>query len=432
MAEHSHVVGAAVNGLSSLPGTAQPFAATRAMTRFLNHENIPFHALIEPAQDSIRSELARRPGCLVLVVHDWSMFNFNRHHSKRDRYVRSHESDLGYELGTALAVDADDGRPLGSMEFRLRTARGMLSTRLGDVAFPPGHIDELDDAMAAAAGWRLGRTPIHVIDREADSVGHYRRWHAAGHRFVIRADRDRVVLHAGRECALAEVVASLDGCFAELRDAESRPEVVTIRAGTGTVHVAATQVVLHRPARHYTGERTASGSKKQAEIPGPPLPLRMVVTRVVEETGVVLAEWWLLTNVAGEKAEAATIGRWYAWRWSIESYHKLIKSSGMNAEAWQQESGAAFLRRLCVASMACLTVWHLQRDKSPAAGRLRVVLVRLSGRQMKYRVESTAPALWAGLERLLAIDDLMQVEDLDAILDLARRQLPRLFPDRSG
>jgi hypothetical protein len=64
--------------------------------------------------------------------------------------------------------------------------------------------------------------------------------------------------------------------------------------------------------------------------------------------------------------------------------------------------------------------------------KLREIPVRLSGRQMKHRVESTAPALLAGLERLLAIDDLMQAEDLQEVLDLARRQLPRLFPDRSG
>ena len=186
---------------------------------------IPFHALIEPAQDAVRSELAGRPGRFVLVVHDWCMFNFNRHTSKPDRYVRSHDTDLGYELGTALAVDAADGRPLGPMEFRLRTAEGMLSTRLGGAALPPGHVDELDDAMAAAPGWGLGRTPVHVIDREADSVGHYRRWHAAGHRFVVRADRDRVVLHEGRECKLAEVAAGLAGSFTDVRDAAGRPEV---------------------------------------------------------------------------------------------------------------------------------------------------------------------------------------------------------------
>jgi hypothetical protein len=432
VSEHSHAVNAAVTGLSTLPGTAQPFAAARAMTRFLNHPDIPFHALIEPAQDAVRAELAERPGRFVLIVHDWCMFNFNRHPSKSDRYVRSHGADLGYELGGALAVDADDGRPLGPMEFRLRTGHGMLSTRLGGADLPPGHVDELDAAMAATPGWRLGRAPVHVIDREADSVGHYRRWHAAGRRFVVRADRNRAVLHEGGERALSDVVAGLTGSFTALRDAAGRPEVVTTRAGAGAVHVAETEVVLHRPARHYTGGRTAGGAKEQVEVPGPPLRLRLVVTRVIDAAGAVLAQWLLLTNLARGDADAGAIGRWYAWRWRIESYHKLLKSSGMNAEAWQQGSGAAFLRRLCVASMACLTAWHLQRDGAPAAGRLRVVLVRLSGRLMKHKVESTAPALLAGLERLLAIDDLMQVEDLDEILELARQQLPHLFPDRSG
>ena len=95
MSEHSHAVNAVVTGLSALPGTAQPFAATRAMSRLLNHEDIPFPALIEPAQDAVRSALAERTGRFVLVIHDWCMFNFNSHESKRDRYVRSHGDDLG-------------------------------------------------------------------------------------------------------------------------------------------------------------------------------------------------------------------------------------------------------------------------------------------------------------------------------------------------
>ena len=108
----------------------------------------------------------------------------------------------------------------------------------------------------------------------------------------------------------------------------------------------------------------------------------------------------------------------------------LLKSAGMNAEAWEQESGEAVAKRLVVASMACLTVWRLQRDPSPTAGELRRVLVRLSGRQMKHRVESTAPALLAGLEKLLALDDLQSQYDLREVLALARRVLPTLF--RSG
>ena len=85
MSEHSHAVNAVVTGLSALPGTARAFAATRATSRFLNHEDIPPRALIEPAQDAIRSALAVRPDRFVLIVHDWCMFNFNKHRSKRDR-----------------------------------------------------------------------------------------------------------------------------------------------------------------------------------------------------------------------------------------------------------------------------------------------------------------------------------------------------------
>ena len=154
--------------------------------------------------------------------------------------------------------------------------------------------------------------------------------------------------------------------------------------------------------------------------------MRLVLGRVVDDLGVVRTQWLLLTNVGPEHA-AATVAKWYAWRWRIESYHKLLKSAGMNVEAWEQGSGEAVAKRLVVASMACLTVWRLQRDLSPAAGELRRILVRLSGRQMKHRVESTAPALLAGLEKLLALDDLQTQYDLREVLTLARRVLPTLF-----
>ncbi len=435
MSEHAHSVNAAVTGLSALPGTARPFAAARAMSRFLNNEDVPFHALIEPAQDAIRSVLgAEGGGRFALVVHDWRMFNFNAHDSKGDRRRRSHATDVGYELGSALVVDADDGRPLGPMEFRLRVAGGTLSTRPGGAQDTPGRVDELGDVMAAAEGWRLPRELVHVIDREADSVGHYRRWHAAGRLFLVRADASRVVLREGRERKLDAVVADLAvaGEFADAVDGRGRPVIVTLRAGVGRVRTAEATVTLHRPARRTTGEKTAGGHKKKEAVPGPPLTLRMIVSRVVGDMGTVLTEWRLFTNVPAEGAGDAAIGRWYARRWEIETYHKLLKSAGMNAEEWRQREGAAFLRRLCAASMACLTVWHLRRDESPAAARLRAILVRLSGRQMKHKVESTAPALLAGLERLLAIDDLMRHEDLDEILALARRVLPRLFPQRPG
>lgn len=424
MSGHAHTVNAAANGLSVLPGTARPYAAVRAMSRFLANDAVPLAAVLEPAQDAVRAALADRPAGVALVVHDWCMFAFGTHTAKRDRYQRSGANDSGYELGSALLVDASDGRPLGPMELRLRTAAGTRSTRPGHTADPPGHVDELLDGMAESRRWGLNADLVHVVDREADSVGHYRQWQTAGHRFVVRAKADRVVTHEGVERSLGTVVGRLGCQFEPVRGAGGAPRVVAIGRGTGVLKVAEAGVVLHRPARRRTGDGT------RVDVPGPPLPLRLVVTRVVNELGVVLAEWLLFTNVPAGVADAGAVGTWYAWRWRVESYHKLLKSAGMNAEEWGQETGERFLRRVCVASMACLTVWHLGRADGPEAAKLRAVLVRLSGRAMKHRVESTPPALLAGLEKLLALDALLRDEDLGEVLALARQLLPHLFNRR--
>jgi hypothetical protein len=308
------------------------------------------------------------------------------------------------------------------MEFRLRTAAGMLSTRPGGADCPPGHVDEVLDCMRESRRWNLCRPLVHVIDREADSVGHYRAWHSAGYQFVVRADATRWVTWQDQSVKLVEVAAALRPRFRDVYDEAGHPKVVKTQHGTGRIQVAETAVVLDRPAK-------TRRDGKQVKVPGPALPLRLVLSRVVDDLGVVRAEWLLFTNVASE-FDAATVGTWYYFRWQIESYHKLLKSAGMNAEKWEQESGEAFAKRLVVASMACLTVWHLRQDDCEDATRLRKVLVRLSGRQMKWGVTDTAPALLAGLEKLLAVADLLVREDLGEILALARRVLPTLF--RSG
>jgi hypothetical protein len=413
--EHAHSVNAAVSGLSALPATAQPMAAVKAMSRFLNHPDITRAALIEPVQEAVRTAVAASAAAVALVVHDWCMFSFHTHTGKTDCLRRSHGTDVGYDLGTALVLEADGGQPLGPMEFRLRTARGLLTTRPGAVATPSAHIDELAGVMADASRWNLARPLVHVIDREADSVGHYRAWHAAGHTFVVRAKTDRHVTWRGESITLKDLQTRLAG---EFRD---QPGDTTLRTTHGPcrVQVLEAAVLLDRPARTLI-------RGKKTDVPGPPLPLRLVLTRVLDAFGVVHAEWLLLTNAVAT-FDARTIARWYAWRWRIESYHKLLKTAGQNAEQWQQESGEAFANRLIIASMACLTVWHLQQDASAEATRLKSILIRLSGRQMKHRVTDTAPALLAGLEKLLAVADLLEEEDLEEILALARRVLPRFF-----
>jgi hypothetical protein len=413
------VLNQAATSLSTLPGTARPFASTLGMHRFLNNDAVTLPALIEPVQDDIRKALVQTGGPVALVVHDWSGIHYHDTGRKTDLYQRSHKHDTGYELGAALVLESDTGRPLGPMELRLRTAHGVLSTRPGPTRAPAGRVDELLDVMEASGAWGLDRPRVHVIDREADSVDHYRQWSRHGHTFVVRADDDRVVKWKDRDVKLSALVNGPGLAWESVRDAKRQPTRVSVEGTEGTLWVCEVAVVLDRPAKKRLNGR-------RIDVPGQPLPLRLVTTWVLGEAGEVLAEWFLFTN-AGARFDAATIARWYAWRWGVESYFKLLKSAGMNAEGWEQHCGEAVAKRLVIASTACLTVWCRQQEPGAEAAQVRRVLVRLSGRQMKHKVEHTAPALLAGLEKLLAVLDLLANYDIDEIRTLAKTVLPKLF-----
>jgi hypothetical protein len=410
---HQHAATRVAAGLAHLPDGASAFAATQAAWRFLNNPRVGLDALAEPLRQAGRDALAGQDAPCALLVHDWCKLGYGRHPSKADRLRVTHESDVGYDLATALLVRAPDGSPVAPLELRLAAADGVHTTR---GLLPPGrtgdHLDQVLPAMRASAGWGLPLPLVHVIDREADSLGHYRQWDAAGQRFLVRAD-DRVVTWEGREAALVAVADALQrrGEFREAR-------AVLYKGKPARQEVAATEVLLCRPSRH----REPGGKRRQSA--GRPLGLRLVVARVYGEGGQLLAQWLLLTNVAEAWADAADVALWYYWRWRIESYHKLLKSLGHEIEKWQQETAAAVARRLLVAAMACVVVWGLERAEGADAAQMRGVLVRLSGRQMKYGKECTAPSLLAGMHALLSVLSLLEQTDLDTLRRLVESVLP--------
>ncbi|MBK8452109.1 MAG: hypothetical protein IPL34_02110 [Thiofilum sp.] len=132
---------------------------------------------------------------------------------------------------------------------------------------------------------------------------------------------------------------------------------------------------------------------------------RLVVSRLFNEQGDMIAQWLLLTTLTAPTAD--TLVLWYYWRWQIESFFKLLKSAGHQLEAWQQESALAVAKRLLVTSMACVTVWAIAVSPQPEVQQLRQLLIRLSGRQMRSKVTFTYPALLAGLETFLALVQLL-------------------------
>jgi hypothetical protein len=376
-------------GSSAAPGPGatvaglRPASFAQKLWRFCTDPRVRESALIEPMHAMVRQEVASRPGVL-LAIHDWSTLSFGSHPSKTDRKTLTHAKDVGYDLATVLMVRGDDGATVAPVSVSLTTAGGVLSTRDDVPADPVCHIDQVLGSMRYVRDLGFAAAVVHVIDREADSVDHWRQWAADGHRAVVRADQ-RIVLHEGRETSLEAVARRLgrEGAFRDAGEARYHGR----KAG---LFVAEAEVVLHRPGKRYVGG-------KQVEVPGPPLPLRLVVTEVRDGEGRVLARWLLLSDVPADLADAATVARWYYFRWRIESLHKLLKSSGWQLEGWLQRDGGKVLIKLLLALGAVTSVWALERRKDAPAVSFQGLLMRLSGRQTKRRRAITTSGLLAGL-----------------------------------
>jgi hypothetical protein len=369
------------------PGTTvtgiKPASFSQKLWRFCVDPRVDVSALIEPMHNLIRQEVASHPGVL-LAVHDWSTLSFGGHPSKTDRATLTHAHDVGYDLATVLMVRGGDGAPIAPALVSLTTAEGVLSTRDDAPAADLCHIDQVREAMRFVHDLKFDAPVVHVIDREADSVNHWRQWSADGRLALVRAD-DRKVLCAGQETSLVAVAEQLrqDGAFNDAGDAR-------YRGRRARLYVAEAEVVLHRPGKRNVGD-------KKIDVPGPPLTLRLIVAEVLDLEGRVLARWLLLTNVPADLANAATVARWYYFRWRIESFHKLLKSAGWQLENWLQSNGERLLIKLLLALGACVSIWALERRDDVESEAFKKLLMQLSGRQTKRDRAITTSGLLAGL-----------------------------------
>jgi hypothetical protein len=412
-------------GLHAEPAMACSFAATQAAWRFFANDDTTLPVLAGPLLDRARAAIPDACDRYTLVPLDWSNLHLAGHAAKADRVELANQSDLGYELLTGLAVSDRDGAPIAPLCLELRSAAGLHSTRSARVLRASSLLDDvgpvmqhITDVVATAAA---ARPPVFVIDREADSVEHFRQWSKAGHRFVVRAMDAPHVLHGGESLPLGRAADALRASMAFSR-------VVAFHGSPARQYVAETRVTLARPAQMHRTD-PATGKRKHVRTKGGPLPLRLVVAEVRDDDGKVLARWLILTNLP-ERVDAATVALWYYWRWRIESYHKLLKGAGQQVEFWQQGSASAMAKRLAVAAMACVVVWRLARDASPAAADLRQALVGLSGRQMKRGKHArpfTEPALLAGLELLLKMVTVLEHHDAADLRRLLEAALPGLL-----
>ncbi|OHC24739.1 MAG: hypothetical protein A3F63_16695 [Pseudomonadales bacterium RIFCSPHIGHO2_12_FULL_40_16] len=367
------------------------FAQTQAAWRFFNNENCTLTELNKPLL--LAGHELCRDECIeyALFAHDWSYLSYGKHKSKDDTYNTIKRS-VGYELQTSLLLSDIHGGPLSMVAMSLKDKKQIHSSSTINIKRNHTHLEALSQQIAWLENQGFNKKLVHIIDREADSVGFLRV--LEGKCWLIRGNGNYKA-HDGNSVRKIKDIAK-DMIFDEERTIEYKGKKVSQK-------LAETKISILRPAKP---KKLSAEGKRVPVIEGPPVNCRLIVSRIVDSSNQEIALWYLLTSIS--EVSKATLALWYYWRWSIETFYKLMKSAGMQVESWQQTTSLAVARRILVASMACVAVWRIANAKGPEASEARRILIRLSGRQMKRKKEFTYPALLDGLWSLLAMDDMLE------------------------
>lgn len=105
-----------------------------------------------------------------------------------------------YELQSSLLVDTASNLPVDPLAQTLTDSKGCCSTLTGGLSDNQTHMDALTADITRVEAPGIGKTRVHLIDREGDSVARMRALSAQGLRWLIRGKEGHQVTYQG--CSL--------------------------------------------------------------------------------------------------------------------------------------------------------------------------------------------------------------------------------------
>lgn len=107
----------------------------------------------------------------MLLAYDWCMLNYTSHASKKDLLQLTHENDIGYDLTTALLIEAHTGITLALMQVHVKAGKALHSTAKKPPKRTAHHLDQLEPTMDEAKDWGPERLFTLLISKLMLSAG---------------------------------------------------------------------------------------------------------------------------------------------------------------------------------------------------------------------------------------------------------------------
>jgi hypothetical protein len=402
-----------INLLIQTEGMSQ----VQASYRFYNNENVDFSSLNSPIIKDGLEEIEKQCDEYVLNAYDWSHLDYKHHHEKEGRVGKKKKTgeQLGYDHQSSLTISDKTGEPIAPLAQNLKIDKQILSTYNEKIDMNLTHLEELVQRTRwIRNSFEINKKIVDIIDREGDSVALMREYELNKWYYLIRAKRNHTVYveKLDKDLKQGELADSLPkGEFVKSIEYQAKGK----KREEVKIYVNEIDIELRRDATKSVINE--NGKKTTKKTTGEHIKARLIVERLINKEGEVVAQWILLSNLSKD-VPSQKVATWYYYRWKIESYFKLLKSAGFNLEKWQQQKPQAIFRRLLICSQACVLLWKLQQSNEKNAETIKKFLAKISGRLMAWGKDYTAPALLAGLWNFISMMDILTVYDVDELFKM--------------
>jgi hypothetical protein len=339
----------------SIPLVCQDWANTKAAYRFFSNDRVSEADILAGHFQSTRDRAAATDGHR-LVLHDTTEFTYQRESSEaigitksinsgRDKVgrLRSH-TVCGILMHSSLAITIE-GLPLGLAAVKFWTRKKFKGTAALKKRINPTRIPiEKKESMRWLENMKhstelLGDPErcVHIGDRESDIYELFCAAKEVGTHFLIRTCVDRLAGDGDHTVADEMNEVAVKGLHRiEVRDRNGDPDQAILEIRYRTIQIlppigkqnrypALTLTVIH------ADERGTPNNRKKIE-------------------------WRLITDLPIQsRREVIEKLEWYALRWKIEVFHKILKS-GCKAE----DSKLRTAQRLAnLIAVFCIVSWRI-------------------------------------------------------------------------
>jgi hypothetical protein len=335
---------------ANIPGACGSVKSAKAAYRFLDNEAVEWQAILQPHYQATEERIHDHR--LVLVAQDTTTLNYTSHpHTTGLGPIGTNRQNVrGLMVHDTMAF-TPRGTPLGLLNVQCWARDGIGSRH-------QRHHKPIEDKESwkwlesyqavSAVQSRCRKTSLVVVaDREADIHEVFSTYMQTRHgaQLLIRAERsrNRKVIHRDRTC---------DYLWSLL---EQQPVI-----GTREILVPPNEMRAARRATLAvrTTPITLRPPKRKCHLPA--VPVWAVFAREVDPpTEIEGLEWMLLTTVeVKDKDDVYERLEWYARRWGIELYHRILKS-GCRVEARQMEQARRLQNCLAIDMVVAWRIHHL-------------------------------------------------------------------------